>query len=76
MGIVPADQLLCNKERVAKLETAGELECSGLGDGGFWPWQPRTLICYYRTPQGGVGVGHGRENGTLRLPWNPLAKWL
>jgi len=75
MAMVLADQLLCSKERVAKLETAGELDCSDLGDGGFYPWQQRTLICYYRTPQGGVAIGHGREGGTLRLPWNPLAKW-
>lgn len=64
-----------SKERAEKLETDGELDCSGLGDGGFWAWEARNLICYYKAPHGGVGIGHGREGGTLRLPWNPLAKW-
>jgi hypothetical protein len=64
-----------SKERVEKLEKDGELDCQNLGDGGFWPWETRNLICYYRAPNGGVAIGHGREGGTMRLPWNPLAKW-
>jgi len=64
-----------SKERVEKLETDGELDCSGLGVGGFYGWEARNLICYYRASNGGVGIGHGREGGTMRLPWNPLAKW-
>jgi hypothetical protein len=65
----------CSKERVEKLENDGELDCKDLGDGGFWGGEARCLICYYRDPHGGVAVGHAREGGTLRLPWNPLAKW-
>ena len=34
-----------------------------------------VLVCFYRTHFGGVGIGHARSGGTLRLPWNPLAKW-
>jgi len=57
------------------LEQARLLDVTWRDGGGFWGWEKKTLICYYRTPQGGVGIGHGREGGTLRLPWNPLAKW-
>ena len=62
-----------SKERVEKLEKEGELDCRDLGHGGWWG--TKNLICYYRTPNGGVAIGHGREGGTMRLPWNPLAKW-
>ena len=62
-------------DRVEKLEKEGELDCKDLANGGFYPWETRNLICYYKDPQGGIGIGHGREGGTLRLPWNPLAKW-
>jgi len=75
MGMIQTDNYCRSKERVSKLETDGELDCSGLGNGGFYGWEQRNLICYYRTPHGGIGIGHGREDGTLRLPWNPLAKW-
>lgn len=61
--------------RIEKLEKEGELDCKDLDNGGWWAWEPRTLICFYRGPQGGIEIGHAREGGTLRLPWNPLAKW-
>lgn len=61
--------------RIEKLEKDGELDCKDLGDGGWWGWEPRTLICYYRSPDGTIKGCHAREGGTLRLPWNPLAKW-
>jgi hypothetical protein len=59
-----------------QLEKHGEMEGSDatLGDGGFWR-EPKTLVCYYRTRTGGVGIAFCRQGGTIRLPWNPLAKW-
>jgi hypothetical protein len=66
-----------SKERVEKLETDGELDCSGLDYGGYRNYESWgvSMVCYYRTSDGGVGVGYARPGGTLRLPWNPLAKW-
>ncbi|RTE83063.1 hypothetical protein BHE90_002397 [Fusarium euwallaceae] len=63
--------------RIQQLEKDGEMEGSKetLGRGGFWDWEPRTLVCYYRTETGAVGIAYCREGGTIRLPWNPLAKW-
>ncbi|KAH7232159.1 uncharacterized protein BKA55DRAFT_667261 [Fusarium redolens] len=59
-----------------QLEKHGEMEGSDatLGDGGFWR-EPKTLVCYYRTRTVGVGIAFCRQGGTIRLPWNPLAKW-
>jgi len=65
------------RTRLEQLEKDGEMEGSGaaLGDGGFWGWEPKTLVCYYRTEASGIGIVYCRDGGTIRLPWNPLAKW-
>ena len=34
----------------------------------------KTAIVYYRTHDG-TGISSAREGGTVRLPWNPLARW-
>jgi len=49
-------------------------ECGhGIGTGYREAWP--VLVCFYRTHHGAVGIAHARHSGTLRLPWNPLAKW-
>ncbi|KAH7190007.1 hypothetical protein BKA60DRAFT_586621 [Fusarium oxysporum] len=65
------------RARIEQLEKEGELDGTGdtLGAGGFWGWEPKTLVCYYRTNEGDVGIAYCRDGGTIRLPWNPLAKW-
>ena len=35
----------------------------------------KTAVVYYRAHNGGVTIACARENGTCRLPWNPLARW-
>lgn len=64
-------------QRLEKLEQEGEMEGSAsiLGDGGFYGWEPKALVCYYRTEAGNVDIKFCRDGGTIRLPWNPLAKW-
>ncbi|CAH0057548.1 unnamed protein product [Clonostachys solani] len=64
-------------QRLEKLEQEGEMEGSAgiLGNGGFWAWELKALICYYRTETGSVDIKFCRDGGTIRLPWNPLAKW-
>jgi len=59
------------------LEKEGELEAKKeqLGEGLWYSWDPRVLVCLYHDGNGGVGIATAREGGTLRLPWNPLAKW-
>lgn len=63
--------------RRQQLETEGEIECNaeGLGEGGFWSWEPRNLVCYWRNDAGDVQITCGKEGGTMRMPWNALAKW-
>ena len=71
-------EILTNRNsdaRIEKLEKEGELDAKGLGDGKWWAWEQRVLVCYYRGPNGNIQIAHAREGGTLRLPWNPLAKW-
>ncbi|KAH7246707.1 hypothetical protein BKA59DRAFT_512663 [Fusarium tricinctum] len=65
------------RARIEQLEKEGELDGTGdnLGAGGFWGWEPKTLVCYYRTNTGDVGITCCRDGGTIRLPWNQLAKW-
>ncbi|CEJ92410.1 hypothetical protein VHEMI08064 [[Torrubiella] hemipterigena] len=60
-----------------QLETAGEMEASKetLGDGDWYSWEHRTLNCFYRDDHGNISIVSCREGGTLRMPWNPLAKW-
>jgi hypothetical protein len=69
-------------ERLEKLEKEGELDCKDLPRAGKTPWwfgdgwgNQKTLVCYYRAPNGGIGMAHCREGGTLRLPWNRYAQW-
>ncbi|KAH8729977.1 hypothetical protein BGZ61DRAFT_586408 [Ilyonectria robusta] len=65
------------RARLEQLDKDGELDGSGesLGAGGFWGWEPKVLACYYRTETGDVATACCRDGGTVRLPWNPLAKW-
>lgn len=67
----------CRRARIEQLEKEGELDGTGdsLGAGGFWAWEPKTFVCYYKTDTGDVGIACCRDGGTIRLPWNPLAKW-
>lgn len=60
-----------------QLDTVGEMEASfdALGEGGFYSWQNRTLSCFYRNENGTISIVTCREGGTLRMPWNALAKW-
>jgi len=75
MCLVWGNNSVLSKDRVDRLEREGELDCEGLGNGGFYGWESKSLICYYRPPQGGIAIAHARQGQTLRLPWNPLAKW-
>ncbi|KAJ2967801.1 hypothetical protein NQ176_g9493 [Zarea fungicola] len=63
--------------RRQQIEKDGEMESAQdqLGDGGFWAWEPRTLVCYWRADDGQVHVTISKQGGTLRMPWNSLAKW-
>ncbi len=63
-------------EKLKQIETTGEFDATNAwmgfdGMGGNW----KTAVVYYRTRNGGVAIACARENGTCRLPWNPLAKW-
>ncbi len=62
-------------QRVAQLEKDGEMDGTNLGDGGNHWFGTKTLQVYYRDQHGRVGMAACREGGTVRLPWNPLAKW-
>lgn len=68
---------MSSKPRLEELEKDGEMEgtAGALGGGSFYGWEPKTLVCYYRTEVGGIATIYCREGGTIRLPWNPLAKW-
>lgn len=60
-----------------ELDRTGEMEATheGLGDGGFYSWEQRTLVCFYRNDNGSISIATCREGTTLRMPWNELAKW-
>ncbi|KAE9377869.1 hypothetical protein N431DRAFT_554189 [Stipitochalara longipes BDJ] len=63
-------------EKLRQIETTGEFDAtnSWMGfDGMCGP--AKTAVVYYRAPHGAVAIACARENGTCRLPWNPLAKW-
>lgn len=55
------------------------MEARDLGDGGLCEsWRcgcEPTLIVIYRDDYGGYRVATAKNGMTLRLPWNPLAKW-
>ncbi len=59
---------------MAKLDSDGELDAVDLGSGGYGMSQP-ILVCIYRADHGGFAVATARPGGTVRLPWNPLARW-
>ena len=66
--------------RAEKLEKEGELETNDLGDCGHFIGTGGmealpVLVCLYRNDFGGISIGSARCGGTMRLPWNPLAKW-
>lgn len=63
-------------EKLKQIETTGEFDATNgwMGfDGMCGP--AKTAVVYYRAPHGGVAIACARENGTCRLPWNPLARW-
>jgi hypothetical protein len=62
--------------KLQEIEETGEFQATNewMGfDGMCGP--AKTAITYYRAPNGQVKIATAREGGTVRLPWNPLAKW-
>jgi len=62
-------------EKLKQIEMTGEFEATNdwMGfDGLRANW--KTAIVYYRAGNE-IRFAHARENGTVRMPWNPLAKW-
>jgi len=63
-------------EKLKQIETTGEFDATNAWMGFDGMCGPaKTAVVYYRTHNGGVAIACARENGTCRLPWNPLAKW-
>jgi hypothetical protein len=62
-------------EKLKQIETTGEFQATNdwFGFDGMWP-DTKTAIVYYRAGNE-IRFAHARENGTVRLPWNPLARW-
>ncbi|KAE8446366.1 hypothetical protein EG329_012115 [Mollisiaceae sp. DMI_Dod_QoI] len=63
-------------EKLKEIEMTGEFQATNqwMGfDGMCGP--SKTAITYYRTERGEIKIATAREGGTVRLPWNPLAKW-
>ena len=63
---------------VETLEKDGEMQARDLGDHWLCPVLcncSSTLVVFYRTEDGHIGVASAKSGMTLRLPWNPLAKW-
>jgi hypothetical protein len=79
-GLVGGEGVVAKKERI---ETTGEFPVNDtwMGGNGYqrfkWPDgnAPKTAIAYYRAEGGVIKFASGREGGTCRMPWNPLAKW-
>jgi hypothetical protein len=62
--------------KLQQIESTGEFPATNdwFGfDGMCGP--SKNAIVYYRTHNGGVAISTAREGGTVRMPWNPLAKW-
>jgi hypothetical protein len=62
-------------EKLKQIEMTGEFPATNdwMGfDGMCGDW--KTAIVYYRAGNE-IRFAHARENGTVRMPWNPLAKW-
>jgi hypothetical protein len=62
--------------KLQEIESSGEFPATNdwMGfDGMCGP--AKTAVAYYRTAHGGVAISCARENGTVRMPWNPLARW-
>jgi hypothetical protein len=66
------------------IETSGEFPVNNgwMGFNGYdghfgYPnnHRPKAAICYYRAEDRVIKFASGREGGTCRIPWNPLAKW-
>lgn len=51
------------------------MDAIDLGDGGWYALGKKVLTVYYRADDGSIAMKSCREGGTVRLPWNPLAKW-
>ena len=61
-------------EKLNQIETTGEFPANNDWF-GFDPfWVKKTAVVYYRAGHG-IAIATARENGTCRLPWNPLAQW-
>ncbi|PMD44479.1 hypothetical protein L207DRAFT_579420 [Hyaloscypha variabilis F] len=79
-GLMGGEGPVAKKE---KIETLGEFPVNNGwmgGNGydrlGYLPSGiPKAAIAYYRAEDGVVKFTSGREGGTCRMPWNPLAKW-
>jgi hypothetical protein len=79
-GLMGGEGPVAKKE---KIETLGEFPVTNGGMGGngyeslgYLPSGiPKAAIAYYRAEDGVVKFASGREGGTCRMPWNPLAKW-
>ena len=62
-------------EKLNQIETTGEFPATNewMGfDGMCGP--SKTAVVYYRNGSG-ISIATAREQGTVRLPWNPLARW-
>lgn len=63
-------------EKLKQIETSGEFDATNAWMGFDGMCGPaKTAVVYYRAHNGGVTIACARENGTCRLPWNPLARW-
>jgi hypothetical protein len=63
-------------EKLREIESSGEFDATNAWMGFDGMCGPaKTALVYYRAQNGGVAIASARENGTCRLPWNPLAKW-
>jgi hypothetical protein len=63
-------------EKLRQIDTTGEFDATEdwFGFDGLRGCS-KTAVTYYRLPNGRVATACARQNGTCRLPWNPLAKW-
>jgi hypothetical protein len=79
-GLVGGEGLVAKKE---KIEMSGEFPVNNtwMGGNGYQCLgchqnsNPKAAVAYYRAEGGVIKLTSGREGGTCRMPWNPLAKW-
>ncbi|KAF8850310.1 hypothetical protein BDZ45DRAFT_696847 [Acephala macrosclerotiorum] len=63
-------------KKLTEIETTGEFQAntSWAGFDNLWG-VGKVAVAYYRTANGEIKFAAARDGGTVRLPWNPLAKW-